>query len=265
MTLPIEAIGLDELEVGELSALFDDREPEAVIHWGVEQFGPRLAIVTSFQAEGMVILDMATRIDPNIRVITIDTGRLPEETYAFIDQVRDRYGIDIEVYYPDAEEVRELVTQRGVNLFYQSVASRLACCQVRKVQPLLKALRGLSAWVTGLRREQSASRAHIRKIELDHDHGAMVKLNPLADWTQDEVWDYIQAREVPMHPLYQHGYTTISCAPCTRPIQLGEDARAGRWWWETDAPKECGMHCRIEPGGFAHRLDAFLKGKEKHS
>jgi thioredoxin-dependent adenylylsulfate APS reductase len=259
MTLETEALSLDELEVGELSVLFDDQEPEAVIGWGIEQFGSKLAIVTSFQAEGMVILDVATKIDSNIRVITIDTGRMPDETYTFMEQVRDRYGINIEVYFPDAEEVRRMVTQRGVNLFYQDVTSRLICCQIRKVRPLLKALRGLNAWITGLRREQWASRVNIRKIELDHDHGAIVKLNPLADWTEKEVWDYIETHNVPRHPLYEKGYVSIGCAPCTRPIQIGEDPRAGRWWWEKDAPKECGMHCSIETGGFEHELEALLK------
>jgi thioredoxin-dependent adenylylsulfate APS reductase len=263
MTLEIEAVGLDELEVGELSVLFDDQAPEAVIGWGIEQFGSRLALVTSFQAEGMVILDMAIRIDPNIRVITIDTGRLPEETYTFIEQVRDRYGVDVEVSFPDAEEVQRMVTQRGINLFYQDVTSRLVCCQIRKVRPLLKALRGLNAWITGLRREQWASRVNIRKIELDHDHGAIVKLNPLADWTEAEVWDYIETHNLPQHPLHEKGYVSIGCAPCTRPVRLGEDPRVGRWWWEKDAPKECGMHCSIETGGFERELEALLKGRSR--
>jgi thioredoxin-dependent adenylylsulfate APS reductase len=261
MTLEIEAIRLDELEVGELSVLFDDKEPEEVIGWGIEQFGSKLALVTSFQAEGMVILDMATRIDPNIRVITIDTGRMHEETYTFTDRVRERYGLDIEVHVPDAKEVQQMVTKRGMNLFYRDVTSRLVCCQIRKVRPLLKALAGLNAWITGLRREQWASRVNIRKIELDHDHGAIVKLNPLADWTEEEVWDYIEKHNVPTHPLYEKNYVSLGCAPCTRPVQLGEDPRAGRWWWEKDAPKECGMHCSIETGGFEHELEALLNGK----
>jgi thioredoxin-dependent adenylylsulfate APS reductase len=245
MTLETEALVLDELDIGELSVLFEDQEPETILGWAVEQFGAKLALVTSFQAEGMVILDMATRIDPNIRVITIDTGRLPEETYTFMEQVRDHYGVNIEVYFPDAEEVRRMITQQGINLFYKDVNSRLLCCQIRKVRPLIKALRGLSAWITGLRRGQGASRMNTRKIELDHDHGSLVKLNPLADWTEREVWDYIEARHVPQHPLYAKGYASLGCAPCTRPIQPGEDSRAGRWWWEQNGPKECGMHCRI--------------------
>jgi thioredoxin-dependent adenylylsulfate APS reductase len=259
MTREREAVGLDELEVGDLSVLFEDREAETLIEWAVEQFGSKLAIVTSFQAEGMVILDMATKIDPRVRVITIDPGRLPEESYQFMDRVRHRYGTNIEVHFPAAEEVQAMVARHGVNLFYQDLTSRLLCCQVRKVRPLQRALRGLSAWVTGLRREQSVSRAHIHKIELDHHHGAMVKLNPLADWTEQEVWDYLEAHDVPQHPLYQKGYTTIGCAPCTRPLRPGEHPRAGRWWWERNAPKECGIHCSFESGGLEHQIGVLLK------
>lgn len=255
---------LDELQVGELSVFYDDQSPEDVIRWGITQFGSKMAIVTSFQAEGMVILDMATRINPYIRVITVDTGRMHEETYAFMDQVRSRYSIRIEVQFPDAEEVEHMVTNRGVNLFHKDVTSRLICCQIRKVRPLVKALSGLNAWITGLRREQWASRVNIRKIELDHDHGAIVKLNPLADWTEDELRDYIEKYDVPQHPLYKKGYLSIGCAPCTRAVQPGEDPRAGRWWWEKDGPKECGMHCSIETGGFEHELESLLKKEEKH-
>ena len=151
-----------------------------------------------------------------------------------------------------------MTSKHGVNLFYQAVPLRLLCCQVRKVRPLQRALDGLDAWITGLRRETWASRADIRKIELDHEHGGIAKLNPLADWTHEEVWDYIRANEVPYHALYDQGYTSIGCAPCTRRSAPGEDPRAGRWWWETNAPKECGMHCTIETGGFEHELEVLL-------
>lgn len=256
-----EAPQLDELEIGELSVEYDDREPEEVIRWGVERFGSQLAIVTSFQGEGMVLLDMAVKIDPSIRVITVDSGRLHEETYAFIDVIRKHFDIKIDVYSPDGDEVRRLVTQRGMNLFYESVTNRMMCCQVRKVRPLQRALQGVGAWITGLRRDQWASRVNIRKIELDHDHDAIVKLNPLADWMEDEVKDYLAKNNVPQHPLYSQGYVSIGCAPCSRAIQPGENPRAGRWWWETDAPKECGMHCSLESGGFEKELEALLKPK----
>jgi phosphoadenosine phosphosulfate reductase len=253
-----ERVVLDELEAGELAIEFDDQEPQDVIGWVLERFGDKVAICTSLQAEGMAIVDMAWRINPCVRVFTVDTGRLPQETYELIDRVREKYGIPFEVYAPDAHQVGAMVRRHGVNLFYREVPLRLLCCQVRKVLPLRRVLSQLDAWVTGLRREQWATRSNIRKIELDHDHGGIVKVNPLADWTEEEVWEYIRTYDVPSHPLYDQGYPSIGCAPCTRPIRPGENPRAGRWWWENGAPKECGMHCAIETGGFEHELEAIL-------
>jgi thioredoxin-dependent adenylylsulfate APS reductase len=249
---------LDDAEAGELAVEFDDQPPEALLAWAFERFGARIALCTSFQAEGMVLLDMAWRIEPKVRVFTIDTGRLHQETYDLIDAVRGKYGIAIEAYTPNADETEAMTRAHGVNLFYRAVPLRLMCCQVRKVRPLQRVLDGLDAWITGLRRETWASRADIRKIELDHDHGGIAKLSPLADWTHEEVWDYLRAKDVPYHALYDQGYTSIGCAPCTRKTAPGEDPRAGRWWWETNAPKECGMHCTIETGGFEHELEVLL-------
>lgn len=250
---------LDDYEAGELAIEFDDREPQEVLEWAFETFGDRVALVTAFQSDGMVLLDMAWRIQPGARVIFVDTGRMHQETYDFIEVVRERYeGLHLEILFPNSAEVEAMVRRHGINLFYQSVPLRLLCCHIRKVRPLLRALKDLDAWITGLRREQWASRVNIRKIELDHDHGGIVKISPLADWTEEEVWDYIRANQVPYHPLYDRGYTSIGCVPCTRPIQPGEDSRAGRWWWETNAPKECGMHCPIETGGFEHEVEAIL-------
>lgn len=250
---------LDEWEAGELAVEYDDREPQEVIRWALETFAPeRVAICTSFQIDGMAILDMAVRINPRVRVFTIDTGRLPEETWALIAQTERRYGIKVEVYRPEPSEVVAMVERYGEDLFYTSVPLRLTCCNIRKVRPLIRVLRDLDAWITGLRRDQWATRSNIRKIELDHDHGGIVKVNPLADWTEEEVWDYVRTHSVPYHPLYDQGYRTIGCAPCTRPVPPGQDARHGRWWWETGAPKECGMHCAIETGGFEHEIEVIL-------
>ena len=256
-----ERVVLDEWEAGELAVEYDDQEPQEVIRWALETFPPaRVAVCTSFQVDGMAILDMAWRIDPDVRVFTVDTGRLPPEAHEVMEQVRRRYGLEIEVYRPDPREVGAMVDRHGEDLFYQSVPLRLTCCDVRKVRPLVRVLRGLDAWITGLRRDQWATRSNIRKIELDHDHGGLVKLNPLADWMEDEVWEYVRANDVPHHPLYDRGYQSIGCAPCTRPVPPGADARSGRWWWETDAPKECGMHCAIETGGFEHELEVIVGG-----
>ncbi|HUZ34759.1 MAG TPA: phosphoadenylyl-sulfate reductase [Streptosporangiaceae bacterium] len=249
----------DDLEIGEIAVDLDDQEPEDVIEWAVDALGGRLAIVTALQADGMVVLDMAARTRPDIRVITVDTGRLPQEAYSFIDEVRQRYPrTQWEVLFPDSAELQAMVRQQGTDLFRHSVRQRMLCCQIRKVQPLTRALRDLDGWFTGLRRDQWASRAAIKKVELDHDHGGIVKVNALADWTHEEVWDYIRDHDVPAHPLYAQGYTSIGCAPCTRPIQAGENDRAGRWWWERNAPKECGIHCTIETGSFEHEVQAIF-------
>jgi phosphoadenosine phosphosulfate reductase len=250
---------LDEYEAGELSIVYDTEPAEDVIAWALDRFSPRIAISEGGGAEGLVIIDMATKIRDDVRVFTLDTGRMPQETYDLMDRVQERYGIRVEMLFPESAHVEGMVRRHGPNLMYESVDLRLLCCQVRKVLPLVKYLENLDAWITGLRREQWASRAEVRKIELDHDHGGITKVNPLADWTKKEVWEYIRANDVPYHALYDQGYTSIGCAPCTRPISEGEDHRAGRWWWEKDAPKECGIHCAIYTGGFEHELHALLK------
>jgi phosphoadenosine phosphosulfate reductase len=250
---------IDELEAGELSVEFEGAEPEEVLEWAIERFAPRLGVSTAFQSGDVALIDMAYRIDPKVQIFSVDTGRLPQETFDLIEELRDRYpGLDLELLAPEARHVQSLVREHGPNLFTKSVENRLLCCQVRKVLPLTRHLAGLDAWVTGLRRDQWATRTNIRKVEIDHDHGAIVKLNPLAEWNEEEVFDYCRENDVPVHPLYAKGYTSIGCAPCTRAIAPGENARAGRWWWESGAPKECGIHCAIETGGFEHQLHALV-------
>jgi phosphoadenosine phosphosulfate reductase len=250
---------LDDYEAGELAVELDDKAPSEVIAWALDRYPRhRIAICSSFQADGMVIVDLAWKIDPNVRVFTVDTGRMPSETYDLMEKVRARYRIPIEVYYPDARELQAYVLEQGINGFYRSVPLRLRCCEIRKVDPLKKVLVDLDAWFTGLRRDQWASRSNIRKVEIDYDHGGLLKINPLADWMEEEVWDYIRQHDVPYNALYDRGFTSIGCAPCTRPTEAGEDPRAGRWWWEKNAPKECGIHCPIETGGFEHEAEALL-------
>ncbi|MFN7065126.1 MAG: phosphoadenylyl-sulfate reductase [Aquificaceae bacterium] len=249
----------DEMELHELALEYEDRPAQDVIAWSLESFHPRLYLAWSGQAEDMVLLDMAYKINPQVRVFTIDTGRLHEETYKLMEKVYEVYGLIIEVYFPDREEVENMVKEFGVNLFYRSVDLRHLCCHIRKVRPLVRALREVDAWITGLRREQWASRHNIMKIEVDHDHGQIVKINPLADWTEKEVWNYIKENKVPYNELYEKGFKSIGCAPCTRAIAEYEDPRAGRWWWEKDAPKECGIHCSLETGGFERIADKVLR------
>ena len=231
--------------VGDVPALareFEGLSATDVIGWALETYGGRVAISTSFQAESTAILDMAHRIDPHVRVFTIDTGRLPRETYDLIDRVREHYGIKVETFYPDGNELSQLVDVHGVNPFYRSVSLRLLCCQVRKVKPMNEALSDVDAWISGLRRSQSSTRAGTAKLEVDKSHGGVVKVNPVADWSHEQVWEYVRAHDVPYNELYDRGYTSIGCEPCTRAIEPGEDFRAGRWWWENGMPKECGIH-----------------------
>lgn len=202
----------------------------------------RVAIVASFQAESSVIIDMASRIRPDLHVLTLDTGRLPQETHDMIDRIRERYAIAVDLITPDAGEVAQMVGAHGTNLFYRSVALRRMCCDVRKSRPLALALRGYDAWLTGVRREQAATRAHTEVVTVDAEHGGIAKIAPLAGWSKDQVWDYIRKNGLPYHSLYDRGYTSIGCAPCTRATTQEEDDRAGRWWWEQGGVKECGLH-----------------------
>jgi phosphoadenosine phosphosulfate reductase len=229
-------------QVRQLADEYEHRSAEEVIEWALTTYGRMVAISTSFQADGMVILDIARRVDPGVRVLTIDTGRLPQETYDLIDRVREHYGIPVEVIYPDSQELSKMVSKHGLSPFYESVSLRLLCCNIRKVNPLNLSLKDLHAWITGLRRGQGETRARTQKIEIDAAHGGITKVNPLADWSDEQVWDYVRSNDVPYNELYDKGYTSIGCAPCTRPIEAGEDMRAGRWWWENGMPKECGMH-----------------------
>ena len=216
-------------------------QPEEVIRWAYAKFA-QVVIVASFQAESSVIIDMASKIRPDVHVLTLDTGRLPQQTHDMIDRVRDRYGIAIQVVQPDPGEVREIVAAHGTNLFYQSPQLRRLCCDVRKSRPLDRALRDYDAWITGVRREQSVTRAETPIFTVDEQHHGIAKIAPLATWSKARVWEYIHANDLPYHALYDQGYTSIGCAPCTRATRTDEDERAGRWWWELNEVKECGIH-----------------------
>ena len=218
-----------------------------MVTWALERFAPRIALACSFQAEESVLIDLMHRVrGSDFRVFTLDTGRLNQETYDCMDAMRERYGIQIEVFFPDSEGVEKMVRENGLNLFYNSVELRKLCCGVRKVEPLNRALKGVDAWMTGLRREQAVTRADVRRIELDESHGNIIKINPLVDWSYDDVWNYIRKNSVPYNRLHKQGYPSIGCAPCTRAVKPGEDLRAGRWWWENPNAKECGLHMNLQ-------------------
>lgn len=196
---------------------------------------------SSLAAEDMVLTDLILRAKLPIRIFTLETGRLHQETLGMLDRVREVYGYDIEPFRPDPAAVDAYVQQNGLNAFYDSVEMRKECCRIRKVDPLNRALAGQRAWITGQRRAQSATRTELHVQEDDAAHG-MAKFNPMADWSEEDVWHYIRSNDVPYNPLHDRGYPSIGCEPCTRAIQPGEDVRAGRWWWENPESKECGLH-----------------------
>ena len=202
-------------------------------------------LANSFGAEDMVLTDLIVKHAPRIGIFSLDTGRLPQETYDLMKEVADRYGVRLQVYFPDNRAVEEFVSEHGVNAFYDSVELRKACCRIRKVEPLRRALAGKQAWVTGLRREQAPTRQNLGVSEWDADNG-LQKFSPLIEWTQIDVWSYIREFGVPYNKLHDRHYPSIGCAPCTRAVTAGEDIRAGRWWWEDPESKECGLHKRKE-------------------
>jgi len=215
--------------------------PLEVLRWAYANHG-RVAIVASFQVESSVLIHMASQVVERPEVVTLDTGRLPQETHDLIDLATAGDRIALHVQAPDAHELAELAAAHGANPFYRSVELRRLCCDVRKSRPLARALQGFDAWVTGLRREQSETRAATPIVAADRAHSGIAKIAPLACWTSEQVWTYVREHEIAYHRLYDHGYTSIGCAPCTRATKPGEDERAGRWSWEMGAVKECGLH-----------------------
>ncbi len=217
----------------------------ALLRDAVAEFGAKgeLTFANSFGAEDMVLTDLILANRLPIEIFSLDTGRLPAETYTLMGEVEQRYETKLKVYFPDATAVENFVRSHGINAFYDSVELRKACCGVRKMEPLARALAGKKAWITGLRAAQSVTRTDLAQREFDQANG-LDKLNPLADWSEAEVWAYIRIHELPYNALHDQFYPSIGCAPCTRAIALGEDVRAGRWWWENPETKECGLHAK---------------------
>ncbi|MCP3097503.1 phosphoadenylyl-sulfate reductase [Myxococcus sp. K15C18031901] len=236
-----EAGAPSEALVAEALAL-RDAPAEELLAWVEQRLGARAAIAASFGVEDMVLIDLARRHAPSMRVFTLDTGRLPPETYELIEVVRNRYGVTVETYFPERARVEALESTQGYFSFRRSLEARKECCAIRKVEPLRRALHGRDAWVTGLRREQSQNRAAVATVEHDREHGGLLKLNPLAAWTRQQVWEHVRVNAVPYNALHDRGYPSIGCAPCTRAVKPYEDERAGRWWWESREHTECGLH-----------------------
>ena len=218
------------------------KTPQEILKWSFDNLHPRLAMASSFGAEDVVVIDMMMKINPKARIFTLDTGRLNQETYDVMDEIRKKYNVNIEVMFPDQNEVEQMVRVNGLNLFYHSVGNRKLCCGIRKVHPLNRILSTLDGWITGLRADQTEVRSNANKIELDEQHNGIIKINPIMEWTWDQTWDYIKKNNIPYNKLHDKGFPSIGCEPCTRAIKPGEPLRAGRWWWESDSQKECGLH-----------------------
>lgn len=230
-------------EIKALNKQFSRADTKEVINYFLAEFKGRIALSSSLGAEDQVLTDMVMRIDPEVKVFTLDTGRMFSENYDLIDQTNKAYDFKMEVFFPDYKKVEKMVGERGINLFYTSIENRKLCCHIRKIEPLKRALSGLDIWICGLRSDQSVTRINTKLLEWDEPNG-LLKLNPLVDWSHEQVWDYIRKEKVPYNDLHDKGFLSIGCQPCTRAINPGEDVRAGRWWWEKPESKECGLHNR---------------------
>lgn len=228
-------------------SFLDEQDPlksaKAIIAWAHKKYGAKLTIASSFSKEDIVLIDLAHEVSKDVRVFTLDTGRLHEETYEVTRKVRERFDIHIETYAPETSSLENLVRIKGTHSFRDSIEARKECCNIRKVAPLQRALQNASAWATGLRRSQSVTRDSLLPLEYDVANGRY-KFSPLYLWNDDDIDAHIASKELPYNILHDQGFASIGCAPCTRAIKPGEDARAGRWWWESPEQKECGLHAR---------------------
>lgn len=227
--------------IDSLNARWAKLSANEIIENALTLFGTEITFATSLGAEDQVITYMISKIDKSANIITLDTGRVFSESYDLLHRTVNRYGIAIKSYYPDTAQVEEMVNSKGINLFYESIENRKLCCHVRKIVPLRRALKGMNAWITGLRREQSVTRTDLKIVEWDAANG-LIKINPLLEWTEVQVWDFIKSNDIPYNKLHEQGFPSIGCQPCTRAVGKSEDLRAGRWWWELPDSKECGLH-----------------------
>jgi len=226
-----------------LNKQYANSTAEELISGFLGEFKDKIALSSSLGLEDQVLTHMICKINKDTKIFTLDTGRLFPETYDLIHRTNHKYGIKLVVYCPEAAKVEEMVNTKGINLFFESVENRKLCCGIRKIEPLKRAFAGLEVWICGLRSEQSVTRQNMQKIEWDEANG-LIKLNPLIEWSEEEVRNYIKTNGIPYNPMHDKGYPSIGCQPCTRAILDGEDIRAGRWWWENPDTKECGLHKR---------------------
>lgn len=231
----------------ELNIRFENSSPRQVLEYFLNEYKGKIIQSSSVGAEDQVLTDMITRIDKKTKIFTLDTGRLFPETYELIERTNKQYDININIYFPDWQKVEKMVRDKGINLFYRSIENRKLCCHLRKIEPSKRALEGFDIWVSGIRKDQTVSRFYNKIIEWD-DTNRLIKVNPLLNWTEKHVWDYIKKNNVPYNELHDRGFSSIGCQPCTRAIKSGDDFRAGRWWWEEPDNKECGLHNGKNPG-----------------
>jgi len=236
---------IDKININDvLIKTIDEKSKNVIslIEKNIEKYNS-VTFANSLGAEDMVLVDLIQKHKLNVEIFSIDTGRLPSETYNLIQKVEDKYQFKIKLYFPNQEKVENYVNTNGINAFYNSLDLRKSCCAIRKVEPLNRALKNKKAWITGMRQEQSQTRLALKEEEFDEAHQSQ-KLNPLSSWSEVEIWAYIKIHDVPYNALHDQFYPSIGCAPCTRPISAGEDVRAGRWWWEDPQNKECGLHVK---------------------
>lgn len=234
---------MDKKTIDELNQQFFDAKPDLVLKYFIENYKDRIALASSMGAEDQVLTHMIAEIDKSVKIFTLDTGRLFPETYSLISKTKTHYNINLQIYFPDKDKVEEMVNDKGINLFYESIDNRKLCCNIRKIEPLNRAFDGLKVWICGLRKEQAVTRKDMQMIEWD-DTNNMLKINPLINWSEKELWDFIRKNAVPYNKLHDNNFPSIGCQPCTRAISDGEDVRAGRWWWENPESKECGLHSK---------------------
>ncbi len=238
---------MEDDKIIELNDLYKGKSAIEIIDLALRSFSGKIALASSLGAEDQVLTHMIAQSGYSVRIFTLDTGRMFPESYEILERTKRFYNISIEVFFPDYKEVEKMVNDKGINLFYDSIENRKLCCGIRKLEPLERAFHQLDAWICGLRREQSVTRIDVNAAEWDEGNG-MVKINPLVDWTEKQLWDYIKKNNVPYHLLHDKGFPSIGCQPCTRAVKPGEDIRAGRWWWEEPDKKECGLHNRPYKG-----------------
>lgn len=226
-----------------LNASMRGRQPAEILDYFLNRYKGKVALGSSLGAEDQVLTDMIVKIDKHTKIFTLDTGRLFPETYELIDKTNKTYQINIEVYFPDTAGVEKMVKEKGINLFYESIENRKLCCSIRKIEPSKRALQDMKVWITGIRKDQTVSRFFNKHVEWE-DKYKLLKINPLLNWSERQVWEYIKSNHVPYNELHDKGFPSIGCMPCTRAVKPGEDIRSGRWWWEDAEHKECGLHNR---------------------